>query len=91
MLTLLNLNRDVDKLLVLTEEFSISLRRLWLMRYDRNDSCELARANLPNVEIADDRVTVALHCAANFIRQVGGLRRAVEQDAAGVAEQAVSP
>jgi hypothetical protein len=67
---MLNLNRDVSELLVLSEQFPVRVGRLGLVRHDRNNSCKLARADLPDVKVSNERVAVAPYGAANLVREV---------------------
>lgn len=90
-LALLHFNGYVNQLLVLVEQFAIRLDRLGLMGNDRNDCGKLARAYLPNVQIGNDGIPVVLNGATDLIGQVGGLRSAIQQDAAGVSDKAVGP
>ena len=46
---------------------------------------------LPDVKIGYDGIAIALDRLANFIRQVGSRRRAIKQDAAGIANKAIRP
>ncbi len=61
------------------------------MGADRNHGRKFSGADLPDVQIGHDRIAVALHGAANFARQIGICRRAIEQNATGIAQEVVSP
>lgn len=82
----LNLNCDVSEFLVLAEQFPVRVGRLWFVRYDRDNGRELARADLPDVKVSNERVAVALDGTTNLIGKVGRLWCAVEQDTARIWE-----
>ena len=89
--TVLRLDGEVNQFFVLAQQFAICVGSFRLVRDDRDDGCKFPRAHLPDMEIGHDRVTVSLDRATNFLRQIGRDRRAIEQNAARIAQQAVSP
>lgn len=88
---MLRLDGDMDELFMFAEQLTVLIGSFRFVRDDRNNSGKLPDTNLPDMKIADDGIAVALDRFANFIRQVGSRRRAIEQDTAGVANEAVSP
>lgn len=87
----LDFNGDVDKLLVFAEQPPVRLHWFGGVGHDADDGGELARGHLPDVEIANPRIAIALDRAANLLWQVGSLGRAIKEDAAGVAHQSIGP
>jgi hypothetical protein len=81
----LRLNGDVHQFFVLLEESAIGFAALWLMRNDRDDGCELAAADLPDVEIRNDGVAIALDSAPNLDRQIGSLWSHIQQNSSRIA------
>ncbi len=71
LLAVSDLNGDMDKFLVLVEQLPVGFHGLRIAGHDADDGGELARADLPDVKIGDDGVTVALDCTANLVGQVG--------------------
>jgi len=88
---MLRLDSDVNQLMMLAEQLTIKIRTPQLVRADGNHGRKFSSADLPDVEIGYDRIAIALHRAANFGRQIGSCRRAIEQNATGITQQTVSP
>lgn len=65
---LLRLDRDVDELSMFAKKSTIGLARPRLVSDDGNDRGEFAAADLPDMQICDDRVAIAFHRAPNFLR-----------------------
>ena len=87
----MSLDGHVHQLLVFPEQFTISIGRFRGMGHDGDDGREFPRAHLPDVEIADVRIAVAFHRAANLVRQIRRRRRAVEKNSAGILHETVGP
>ena len=64
---LLRLDRDVDELSVFAKKSAIGFAGPWLMSHDGNDRGEFAAADLPDMEIGYDRITIAFDRATNFL------------------------
>jgi len=61
------------------------------MRHNRNNRSKFADPHLPDMQISDHGIAIALDRFSDFIGQVGMRRRAIEQDPTCVADKAVSP
>ena len=85
----LHLDGNVDQFSLLAEPCAVIFRSLGRKRPLRpwRPSGHVAGRYLPDVQIADDRIAVAIHGTPDFIRQIGWLRPAVQQDAACIADQ----
>src|SRR5437667_8335253 len=87
----LRLDGDVHEFVVLAKQRAIIIGRSRFVGDDRNNGGEFSNADLPNMEIGHDRVAIAFHRAAYFVRQIGRRWSAVEQDATRVAQKIVGP
>ena len=87
LLAVSDLNGDMDKFLVLVEQLPVGFHGLRIAGHDADDGGELARCHLPDVKIGNARIAIAFDRAANLLWQVGGFRRAIQEDAAGGAHQ----
>ena len=88
---MLRLDGDMDELFMFAQQLTVLIGSFRFVRDDGNNSGKLPGTDLPDMKIGYDGIAVALDCLANFFRQVGSRRRAIEQDTAGVANEAVSP
>jgi len=82
----LRFNGDVNQFVVFSQQRPIRIAALRFVRHHGNHRRIFSGADLPDMQIGHHRIAIALHCAANFIRQIRGCRREIEQDAAGVAQ-----
>src|SRR2546430_4652496 len=87
----MRLDGNVNQFVITAEQFSIGITALRFVRHDRNHGRIFSVAELPDVQIAYQRISVALDHAANFVRQIRRCRRAIEQNPARIAQQCVSP
>src|ERR1039457_6228382 len=81
----------MNQLLVLLKQLPVGVGGPGLVSHDADNRGKHARTHLPDMKVSDERIPVALNGATDFIQQVAGFWRAVEQDAAGIPEQRVSP
>src|SRR5216117_1155765 len=86
----MRLDGNVNQFVITAEQCSIGITALRFVRHDRNHGRIFSDADLPDVQIAYQRISVALDHAANFVRQIRRCRRAIEQNPARIAQQCVS-
>src|ERR1700758_1275501 len=77
-LAMLHFNGEVHQLVMLTKPFAENIRIFRFVRYDRDDGGKLADADLPDVQVAHERIAVALDRPANFIWQIAASGCAIE-------------
>ena len=68
-----DLNGDVDEFLVLAEQLPVSLHGFRVVCHDGDNGGILTRADLPDVKIGDDGISVTLDCAAYLVGQIGSM------------------
>ena len=67
---MLRLDSKMNQLFVLSKQLAVFIRASWFMRNNRDDGGELSGSNLPDVQISYERIAIAFHSAADFIRQI---------------------
>ena len=60
----------VDQFVISAEQGSIRIAALRLMRHDRDHRSKFPDADLPDMQIGHDRIAIAFHRTANFVRQI---------------------
>src|ERR1700751_5280792 len=81
----------MNQFVMFAEQFAIEIRASRRVRADGKHGRKFSNANLPDVEIGYDGIAVAFHGTADLGRQIRRCRCAVEQDAAAISQECVSP
>ena len=66
----MRLDRDVHQLAMPAKQRPIGIAALWLVRHDRHHRRKFPYADLPHMQIGNDRIAIALHRTTNFVRQI---------------------
>ena len=67
---MVRLDCHVDQFVISPQQRSIRIAALRLVRHDRNHGGKFSDADLPDMQIGHDRIAIALHRTANFVRQI---------------------